>query len=206
MRIESLQKRIITAGLDGGLLFYSRDIFYYTGTAQPAWLAVRPDDYFLFIRSGFNFASQEVCIEQTKMGQERKIEKIFANFFQTSKKIGIQMDILPANQYLKIKQIFKQGEFTDISPLILEQRKIKEPQEVKKIKQACQAVHAGHEAVLEALTAGITELELAAAIENAQRLAGHEGAFFSGCRIFSCPEARSHPGLIFLKLAEYSIH
>jgi Xaa-Pro aminopeptidase len=36
----------------------------------------------------------------------------------------------------------------------------------------------GHRAVLSTLREGITELELAAAVENAHRLAGHEGIFF----------------------------
>jgi len=36
----------------------------------------------------------------------------------------------------------------------------------------------GHKAVLSTLKEGCTELELAAAVENAHRLAGHEGIFF----------------------------
>jgi len=46
-------------------------------------------------------------------------------------------------------------------------------------------IHAGHEAVLATLIAGITELELAAAVENAHRLAGHEGIFSSASPISS---------------------
>lgn len=37
---------------------------------------------------------------------------------------------------------------------------------------------AGHKAVLSTLIEGVSELEVAAAVENAHRLAGHEGIFF----------------------------
>jgi hypothetical protein len=52
-RIKILQNKMGELELCGVLLFYSRDILYYTGTAQPSYLVVLPDDYFLFVRSGF---------------------------------------------------------------------------------------------------------------------------------------------------------
>jgi len=69
-------------------------------------------------------------------------------------------------------------DFVNISPVTLEQRKVKEPGEIERLRRACDAVHAGHEAILSCLREGVTELELAAAVENAHRLAGHEGIFF----------------------------
>jgi Xaa-Pro aminopeptidase len=54
---------------------------------------------------------------------------------------------------------------------------IKEDREVRSIRKACETVHAGHLAAVSALRPGLTELELAAAVENAQRIAGHEGCF-----------------------------
>jgi Xaa-Pro aminopeptidase len=55
---------------------------------------------------------------------------------------------------------------------------IKDSCEVNSIKKACSAIHSGHLAAVSVLRQGISELELAAAVENAQRLAGHEGCFF----------------------------
>ena len=42
-RLQKLQAVLRDHKLDGALLFHSRDIFYYTGTAQPGWLAIRGD-------------------------------------------------------------------------------------------------------------------------------------------------------------------
>ncbi|MFH1951711.1 MAG: Xaa-Pro peptidase family protein [Pseudomonadota bacterium] len=179
-RITSLQERIRAEGLCAALLFYSRDVYYYTGTAQPSYLVVFPEEYFLYVRSGLDFALHEVFIEKDRMKGERRLEKVFKEISSRlqGNKIGIELDVLPALQFLEFKKIFSGFDFVDVSSLVLEQRKRKDGFEIEKIKQACRAVDEGHKAVLSNLKEGVTELELAAAIENAHRLAGHEGIFF----------------------------
>ena len=180
-RIKILQDKIQEEELFAALLFYSRDILYYTGTAQPSYLVVLPKDYFLFVRSGFEFALNDVFIPKDRIREERKLENIYKEVFprsSTSKKIGTELDILTADQFNKFKMIFSGYEFVNGSPMVLGQRKKKDESEIKKIKEACKAIDMGHNAVLATLKEGITELELAAAVENAHRLAGHEGIFF----------------------------
>ena len=179
-RIKSLQDRISAEGICAALLFYSRDVFYYTGTAQPAYLVVFPDDYVLYIRSGFAFASNEVFIDKTKMKEDRRLKNIAKDISSrlSGSKIATELDVLPATRFFEFKNIFSKHDLVDISPIVLEQRKLKDNVEIEKIKLACEVVHAGHEAVLSTLKEGITELELSAAVENAHRLAGHEGIFF----------------------------
>jgi len=180
-RVKILQEKIQELELFGALLFYSRDVLYYTGTAQPSYLVVLPQDYFLFVRSGFEFAVNDVFIPKEKIREERKLENVYRELFPkspTNKKIGTELDILPADQFYKYQEAFPRYEFVSISPVVLEQRKEKDVLEVAGIKKACEAVHRGHMAVLATLREGTTELELAAAVENAHRLAGHEGIFF----------------------------
>jgi Xaa-Pro aminopeptidase len=181
-RIPILQKDMGNHGLGGLLLTYSRDIMYYTGTAQPSYLVVLPDDYFLFVRSGVDFALNDVFINREKVREERRLANIFKEIFSgqglESKKIGTELDIVTAEQFKDMEKIFSGYEFVNVSPIVLGQRKRKEPSEIEKIRRACDAIHRGHEAVLSTLKEGITELELAAAVENAHRLAGHEGIFF----------------------------
>ena len=180
-RIKSLQNRINAHHLGGVLLFYSRDVFYYTGTAQPSYLVVLPEDYLLFVRSGFEFASNEVFIEKDKIRDERRLDTIYRELFsnrQTNRTIGTELDILPAKEFLEFKKVFPDYDFMDVSPFILDQRRRKDASEINHITEACEAIDMGHRAVLSTLREGITELELAAAVENAHRLAGHEGIFF----------------------------
>lgn len=180
-RIRLLQERIRQEKLSGALLFYSRDVFYYTGTAQPCYLAVLPEEYLLFVRSGYESALNEVFIEKARVKEERRLKKVFQEMFSKklqTKKIATELDIMPVKQFFELRKVFTGYDFTDVSPFVSEQRKIKEPYEIDQIKKACKAVDAGHRAVISNLKEGVTELELAAAIENAHRLAGHEGTFF----------------------------
>jgi Xaa-Pro aminopeptidase len=181
-RINHLQKKLEEQDLAGALIFYSRDVLYYTGTAQPSYLVILPDDYRLFIRSGYAFARDDIFVDKEKVEEERHLDKIFNKISDDISKgpcrIGTELDILTVEQLGQFKKAFCDYDFVNISPIILEQRKTKDPSEIEKIRKACEAIHRGHEAVLAALKEGITELELAAAVENAHRLAGHEGIFF----------------------------
>lgn len=180
-RLKILQDKIKELQLCGALLFYSRDVLYYTGTAQPSYLVVLPQEYFLFVRSGLEFALNDVFIPKDRIKEERRLENIHKIIFSkrhSTNKIGTELDLLPAKQLYDFKKAFPEYEFFDVSPFILEQRQIKDVSEINKLEKACEAIDAGHEAVLSVLREGITELELAAAVENAHRLAGHEGIFF----------------------------
>ncbi len=181
-RIRTLQQRLAAEGLDAALLIYSRDILYYTGTAQPSCLAVTPGDYTLYVRSGFDFALRDVFIPRERLAEERRLEKILAGLLSRlagkPPRVGTELDILTAEQFESLRKACPGVDFVNASPVTLEQRKVKEPGEIEKLRRACDAVHAGHGAILSTLREGVTELDLAAAIENAHRLAGHEGIFF----------------------------
>ena len=180
-RINQLQNEIKELEWAGALLFYSRDVLYYTGTAQPSYLVVLPEDYFLFVKSGIDFARNDSSIPKEKIIEERRLGNIFKECFsdpQTRKNIGIELDVLTLKQSHEFRKNFPGYEFEDISSTVLEQRKTKDLFEIGRLKKACEVVDSGHTATLETLKEGVTELELSAAIENAHRLAGHEGIFF----------------------------
>jgi Xaa-Pro aminopeptidase len=181
IRIRSLQEKIRGRGLAGAILFFSRDVYYYSGTAQPAYLVVLPDDYRLFVRRGYEIARLESGFDQERIVQGNFLEEIVQQMFPgegRGAKLGTEMDVLTVLQARNMNQALGARELVDISGDILEQRTVKGSQELESIKRACSAVHAGHIAAISHLRAGMSELELAAAVENAQRLAGHEGCFF----------------------------
>jgi len=111
-RIKDLQKQLAAQGLGGALIAYSRNILYYTGTAQPAWLVVLPDDYMLYVRSGMDFARREAFIPPERVQEERRLEKIAASLQAKlppgGGRIGIETDILNAAQYLAIGELFRE--------------------------------------------------------------------------------------------------
>jgi len=136
-RIKSLQEKMREHKLPAALLFYSRDVFYYTGTSQPAYLAVLPQEYFLFVKSGFEFARRESFLPRERIKAERRLENIFRELssqLASSRTIGTELDILTVEALNKFNLIFSGYEFTNISPLILDQRKTKDATEIESIK------------------------------------------------------------------------
>jgi Xaa-Pro dipeptidase len=180
-RIRLLQEKIRQRSLAGAILFYSRDVYYYSGTAQPAYLVVLPDDYKLFVRRGYETAQTESGFEKERIVSGASLEAMAKQMFPgegRGTKVGTEMDVLTVLQARSMNRALGMRELVDISGEILEQRTVKDAQELESIKKACSAIHAGHIAAMSGLRGGMSELELAAAVENAQRLAGHEGCFF----------------------------
>ena len=178
-RIAVLQQEIVRAGWNGGLINCSRDLFYYTGMTIPSWLAVTPSDYRLFVRGEIDLARAHTALRQDKIVASRKLQDV-AGFLTAGAPgvIATELDIMPVSQLRAWQKIFPQTEIVDISPVILAQRKIKEPAEVALLREACKVIHLGHERVLATLREGMTELELSAEVEDAHRRGGHEGIFF----------------------------
>ncbi len=181
VRINKLQQRLLDLGLDCALLFYSRDIFYYCGTAQPGILLVTPDEYRLIIRRSLDFALGETWLapESVSAGRLETARSALADMGVKGGKMGLETDIIPADLFLRIQRLFPAFAPVSISAAILSQRMIKDPYELELIRTACAIMQVGHDRVFEVLRAGMTELELAAEIENAHRRAGNEG----GCAI-----------------------
>ncbi len=180
-RLTGLQDVLRNRDLAGAILFHSRDVFYYAGTAQPAFLFVLPEDFRLVVRRGFEIAKEEAFLEGAHLIEGKHLSSVIAAMFPgagTGERVGTELDLISLSQANQFKQALGDRHLVDISNDILKQRMTKDPNEIESISKACAAIHAGHLAALASLQPGISELELAAAVENAQRLAGHEGCFF----------------------------
>jgi len=170
---------LLENGLDGALLFHSRDIFYYTGTAQPGWLAVTPDSFVLAVSSGADFAARDTGWTAPQLIIQRDHVKLCQSLFPgEARRIGTELDLMTVPTYQQISAALGSGELVNISPQIMAQRSIKDEHEIAAIRRAIISIDAGHQAALEKIRPGMTELEGSAIIENGHRLAGHEGAYF----------------------------
>lgn len=180
-RVADLQKRMVEVGADVLLLNYSRSLFYYAGTTHPSFLVITPDDYHLIVTRGFDFAIEETWLHPNQVSSGKGYEDVKERLRKwgiESGRLGMELDILPTALYLRISKMLPQFAISDISKMILEQRKIKDAKEVEDTRESCRIVHQGHKRILEILREGITELELSSEIELAFRKAGHEGFYF----------------------------
>ncbi len=177
-RLQKLQKILRDNNLDGALLFHSRDIFYYIGTAQPGWLAVTPDSFVLAVSSGEDFAARDTGLTAPQLITQRDPVKLCQALFPAEARIGTELDLMTVPIYQRISAALNTGELVNISPQIMSQRGIKDEHEIAAIRRAIISIDAGHKAALEKIQSGMTELEGSAIIENGHRLAGHEGDYF----------------------------
>ncbi len=180
-RIVRLQEGMARERIRAALLFYSRDLLYYAGTTQPSCLVVTPQDYRLLIRAGRDFVVEETWLEEGRLGAwggYQDAKGILDQWAIQGGRLGLEMDVIPAEMYLGICQAVASFEAVDISSMILKQRAVKDAWEVKRIREACGILHKGHERALEVFREGMTELELSAQIEAAHRGHGHEGEYF----------------------------
>ncbi len=180
-RIKNLQQNLIQANIDIALMHYSRDIYYYTGFAEPSLLLVTPEDSTLFIRREMPKDRAKVWIEDQSLVERVDLKQVHERFSALRIRkgtLGVCLDILPADRFLEIQEVFKGFRITNLSPLILRQRMGKDQEEINLIKKACEALAEGAFRVQEVLRPGLREIELTAEIEAQHRRFLHSGAIF----------------------------
>lgn len=179
-RIARLQDGLTRAGFEATLLGYSRSLFYYAGTTQPSLLVVTPKEHALVVAAGGDLAREESWVPPGRIasGGQESARSLLEAWGVRSGRLGLELDVLSAKAYLAFSELFSGLEPVDVTKLVLAQRARKDPEELAHMRGACASVHAGHLRVLEVLREGMTELELSAEVEDAQRRAGHEGIFF----------------------------
>ncbi|MBN1178617.1 MAG: aminopeptidase P family protein [Anaerolineae bacterium] len=195
-RRDELRRRLAAAGVNAALLTHPRDVLYYAGTARPATLLVGPRDAVLLVRRGLAYARQESDVARVISGGGfRQVAAALAEMGLVGGTLGATLDVLPAQLFLRMQEALPGWRLADISALVLDQRAVKEAGELAVTRAAAQVADAGHLALPRAFRPGMTELELAAAVEDAIRRAGHEGY-----QPLRHPEARG--GGIFLMSGE----
>jgi Xaa-Pro aminopeptidase len=190
-RLITLAHRLVDVGIDAALLLHPRDVLYYAGTARPASLLVVPragetPEVILFVRRGFDLAQQEAAVERVEaMGGFSTITKAVDALGLAEGVLGIELDVTSAALYRRVSEAFSRWTIVDVSSQVLEQRMVKDADEIEATRRAALTADAGHTALVRTARAGMSELALAAEVERALRLAGHEG--FQPLRY---PEAR----------------
>lgn len=177
-RINRLQSAMIESGFDGALIIQRVDLFYYSGTGQDAHLFVPAEgEPILLVRKDFRRAAEESplgSIIETKSLSELK--NIVLDHGRSSlKTLGMELDVLPVNNWRIYSQLFAWTEIGDISPLVRAQRMIKSEHELEIMRRAALMNGALYSAIPDMIEEGITEVELAGRLEAFYRSRGHQG-------------------------------
>jgi Xaa-Pro dipeptidase len=172
-RICLLQAQLQQQELEGALLAYPIDIYYFAGTRQNALLWVpatgKPT---LLVRKSLTRARQEGCLDDIRpFPSSRELPGVLGPI----RRIGITCDVLPVQQLQLLTKAFPGVEFIDISAVNRELRSVKSDWELAKMAQSAQKLGAVFAQVPEFLRPGMRELDLAAEFEYRARKSGNEG-------------------------------
>ncbi len=177
-RIKTLQSAMADNGLDAALIVQRVDLFYFSGTGQDAHLFVPAEGSpILLVRKSFERAVQDSPLEhvvalKSLSGLKKSIEREYSG---PLKRLGMELDVLPVNNYMLYSKLFPNAAINDVSPLIRETRMVKSHHELQMIKQAARMNEAVLSAVGEILKEGMSEIEFAGLIEAQYRKNGHQG-------------------------------
>ncbi len=178
IRLEKLQQSMREQEIGGALILQNADLFYFSGTVQQGQLYIPAEgEPVLMIRKDFERAKSESHLRQVISFQSpRQFPEILEQQgLAVPAKLGMELDVLPARQYLSFADMLEQTRIVDISRSIRLVRAVKSSYEVNLIREA--ARFSDHLAgfVPEVLREGMTEVELAGRIEAEARRCGHQG-------------------------------
>jgi Xaa-Pro dipeptidase len=177
-RNTRLQEMMILEGLDGILISQNVDLFYFSGTMQPGYLYIPAgEEPVFFSRKNLDRAQEESSIARIlPLSSIRDLPRLIADLDLPDPQIlGLEMDVLPASNYLQLVHIFKSAHFQDASLLIRKCRMIKSSWEIEQIGEAGRMLNRMVLEVPKILKPGLLEMDLAAHLEAFLRLQGHQG-------------------------------
>ncbi len=175
-RVRALKIQMSLVGMDGILLTHRPDIYYFSGTAQEAWLYIALDrDPLLFVKRYLPRAQEESSLKQiVPVGSIKEIPGIIHQK-HWPKIMGLAFDLVPVRDYRFYQTLFPGTLFADATPMIEACRSIKSPHEIQKMEGAAKASARIFDFMADHLAPGILETEFCGMIEAFARTQGHSG-------------------------------
>jgi len=177
-RIRALQRRMESGEIDGALIVQNADLFYFTGTVPQGHLFVPSsgEPILLVRRIAERIRSESELDNIIPIGGMRELPGMLADLGHPRLKIiGMELDVLPFNIYLRYLDVMKPAEIVDIWPSIQAVRAVKSDYEIGLMKEVASLSDFMVTTCRNNLKEGLTDIELAAMIEAAARTRGHQG-------------------------------
>lgn len=177
-RIAKLQQGLKENSIDAAVIVQNADLYYFTGTVQRSHLFVPSQGKpLLLVKKSLERAKKESSLENIiGMDSLNEINGALQSYgyghFNT---LGFELDVLPANQYLRYQKLFKPAEIVDMSTLIRSVRMVKSPFELEILRNLAEFHYEIFSFIRNNLRVGLSELEMSAMITGFSRKLGHPG-------------------------------
>ncbi len=177
-RIRRLQVHLEELGVDGALILQKADLYYYAGTVQDAYLYIpREGAPLLMARKDRDRAAAESPITGVVAIKNPKQipETIQKNGYAPPRRLGMELDVLPASLYLAYQRMFDGSTIQDVSHPIRLTRMVKSAYELQILREAGRRADEVYAGIGDLVREGIPEVELAGLVEARARKFGHQG-------------------------------
>ncbi len=180
-RVDKFQKVLRKNQIDAALIVYKTDLFYFAGTIQQGWLYIPAEGKPLFmVFKDFDRARIEsgldtiVSIKGAKYIPET-LKKFGYQIPRSTGSVGMELDVLPVNQFNMYRNIFPETQLVDVSTEIRLTRAVKSEYEINLLKLCAGKWDMMMEKASDYIKEGISEVKAAGLIEGYARTLGHQG-------------------------------
>jgi len=177
-RIERLQKKLVSEKVDGFLIFHNVNLFYFSGTMQNSVMFIpKEGEPLLLVRRSLTRAQIESPLANI-VPYSRLTElphALSTSWGQPPTRLYLELDVLPARLYLRLKELLPGVEFTDGSELVRKLRMIKSKFEIEQMRKAAEIAGMVYSEIPSLIQPGMREIDLAAELEARLRKKGHQG-------------------------------
>ncbi len=176
-RIKNFKKILKENKIPAALITYPLNNYYFSGANQDQYMIIFSDkDPIIFIKRDIKRVKEDSPISNIiKISSLKEISKFICTDF-----LGIEYEYINLKEFNRLKQLFPNVKFTDISNYITQLRMIKSNVEVEYMKKAAEIDKKVFIESLNYLKEGMTEIEFAGIMEYLAKKYGHEGILRTG--------------------------
>jgi Xaa-Pro aminopeptidase len=177
-RTAAIQAELRRAEIDGLFIVQRADLFYFSGTAQNAFLYLPAEGRpLLFVKQSVARARAESAIETVvPIDSVKAVPTLIADAGgRLPERLGLELDVLPVNEFRFYRGLFQPKECPDASPLVLRVRSIKSAWEIAQLAATAEMTRGTFDYMRTVIAPGLTEMQFAGMYETHARTLGHGG-------------------------------
>ena len=177
-RIKKIQDKLQQAQIEGLVIVQRVDILYFSGTAQNAILYIpAAGEPLLMVRRYYPRAVEESSLNNIiEIKSVKDVSDRIQDYYGAlPKTLGVEMDVLPVNDFNFYAALFTDSTLVDGSGFILETRMIKSAWEIEQMRLTAALSHKTFDYMRRLIRPGQSEMEFAGQAEAFSRKYGHGG-------------------------------
>jgi Xaa-Pro aminopeptidase len=177
-RTAALQEELRQTEIDGLFIVQRADLFYFSGTAQNGFLYLPAEgEPLLFVKQSVSRARAESTLGTiVAIDSIKAVPGLIADVLgRPLNRLGLELDVLPVNEFRFYRNLFRPKDCVDGSPLILRVRSIKSDWELAQLAATAEMTSLTFDYMRRVIAPGLTEMQFAGLFEVYARTLGHGG-------------------------------